>query len=470
MACILLCLSGIQLTVCAEPDENAAADTVPIAEAASRMEYSDTDDGIILTCYRWSSEDAVVIPEQIDGKTVIGIGASAFRYCYAYTIELPPTIRKIGESAFENCVYLQAVAIPQNCTEIADAAFRGCRQLSYVDLPQSVQRIGAAAFEGTPYLENLTEDMVILGDGILYAYTGQETQLSIPEKVRIIGQNAFAGHEELTSVTISEGVQRIQDGAFADCTALKNIDLQADLSELAPNAFQGTKWESEAKDSFVVLKDILVKYQGDEQEVVIPDGVRVVNGAAFADCENLTTVTLPISVEEIRKEAFAHCPSLQIVLMGENTKTIGEKAFMDCGMLNYLRLGHSLEIIEAGAFLGCPYLDTVYLPDTLHTIGEKAFGYRYNAKGDVYSKINNSLMLYANTACAMQYATDEELQLKPLPAAENTKPAPEVVKEEDTDNQEDELQHIGWIAGCGIGGILLIAAWIQRMAQKRKER
>ena len=214
---------------------------------------------------------------------------------------------------------------------------------------------------------------------------------------------------------------------------------------------------------------MLVSYRGKENEITVPDGIRVINDGAFKGNNSVTVVRLPDSVEEIRSEAFYGCPSLQVAELGDNLKSIGDLAFRDCGTLGYLKLGHSLASVGDYAFAGCPALTELYLPDTLQTLGEKPFGYSYDdQKG--YLKLRNELVLYSNTQAVRLYAEAEEITQEPLPDVENTEPAPEVAAPEGQGRNLGKLRGTAWIPAVGLGGVLVIAGGIRMIRKRKKER
>ena len=49
-------------------------------------------------------------------------------------------------------------------------------------------------------------------------------------------------------------------------------------------------------------------------EVVIPEGVKIIDDRAFSGCSDLTTVYLPSTIEELGRCIFARCPKLKTVV------------------------------------------------------------------------------------------------------------------------------------------------------------
>ena len=88
------------------------------------------------------TEGEVVIPAEVNGFTVTGIGGWSFRNCQGITsVSLPTTLTYIGESAFRTCYGLTEVVIPEGVTTIGSRAFY-TGNLHKVTLPSTLQEIG----------------------------------------------------------------------------------------------------------------------------------------------------------------------------------------------------------------------------------------------------------------------------------------------------------------------------------------
>jgi len=443
---------------------------IQISDPESRMKFEVLpDDTLCLTEYRWESDEfQITIPEQYEGKTVTKIGERAFLYCYADAVELPSTILEIEDRAFEGCAYLQRITIPGNCTRIGEEAFSKCERLVAVLMGSSVQEIGKNAFAGTRFLASQTGDAVIVGDGILLLYRREAVSPEIPSSVKTIAAYAFADHTEIQSIRLPAAVKRIQDGAFSGCTELSEITLEGGtLDELAGDALDRTKWLEKAKEDYVILGDILVKYRGKETVSEVPDQVRVINDNAYAGNAGITTLKMTDSVERIGKEACQGCTSLQVVMCGDHVRKIDDRAFSDCRTLKYLRVGHELETIGTDSFLGCPYLEEVYLPDTLTEIKSHAFGYAKSDQSEAYEKLRNNLIIYSNTETARAYADASGLKHEPLPDVENTEPAPIVTTVKGKGNGWGQPSGRAWIPAVIIGGVLVLAGILSRKKKRR---
>ena len=98
--------------------------------------------------------------------------------------------------------------------------------------------------------------------------------------------------------------------------------------------------------------------------IVVPDDVKTVGDHAFRDCTGLKSVTLPKNLNYIDKYIFKNCVELKKITIPEKVKSIGEYAFCDCAGLNSISIPESVRSIGEGAFDGCASLSGVYISDT----------------------------------------------------------------------------------------------------------
>ncbi|MBR3679561.1 MAG: leucine-rich repeat domain-containing protein, partial [Oscillospiraceae bacterium] len=255
--------------------------TTTTPEPISKISYSDGEDGITIDAYRWTDEMTVTIPDQINGRPVTKIAPEAFRYCYADEVLLPDTITEIGADAFKGCRYLKKIVIPKGCLLIGRGAFQDCTQLDTVEFPETAPEIEPSAFDRTAYITRLTDTLVIIGNGLLYAYHGTAAEVTLPDTVKQINANAFANHTELTAITIPESVTRIDTNAFLGCTGLSSITLLGTPERIAKDAFTDTAWARDSKEDLLVLGATVLSYRGNQTVPEIPDGVTAIaSGAA----------------------------------------------------------------------------------------------------------------------------------------------------------------------------------------------
>lgn len=118
-------------------------------------------------------------------------------------------------------------------------------------------------------------------------------------------------------------------------------------------------------------------YKGSIKHIVIESGVTGLGDYAFAQCENLETVTIADTVTDIGTATFYQCDSLQSINLPDSVKTIDDYAFYGCYSMKTLSLG-SVESIGSYAFAQCTALENVVVPATTTNIGDSAFAWCQN--------------------------------------------------------------------------------------------
>lgn len=176
-----------------------------------------------------------------------------FAYTQIQTFDIPQGLY-IAPGAFEYSA-LQKVATGIDVTEINDGAFRNCRKLTSVELNEDVTRIGDNAFSACTALTSIDfpESLVSIGD---YAfYTSGLTSLVVPNTVQQMGRMAFAG-SALTEVSVVSGVKTLGDYAFAGCHATFRLPMS--LTEMGKYPLGFTASESDGNVTVFKMDDVNV--------------------------------------------------------------------------------------------------------------------------------------------------------------------------------------------------------------------
>ena len=171
------------------------------------------------------------------------IAAQAYYDDDMTSYEIPDGITRLGEFSFARS-NLTSIRIPGSVEEIGYAAFYHCDQLTDVVIPGSVQNIEAAAFAQTPWFANWMQNVgsdnyLIVGDGILLAYKGNDNIVSVPGSVKRIGAEAFKGCTGIEKVILPNSVEVIGEAAFDGCSRLTEIEGGNSVREIRDRAFAG---------------------------------------------------------------------------------------------------------------------------------------------------------------------------------------------------------------------------------------
>ena len=303
-----------------------------------------------ITAYRGTLTE-LVIPEVINGITVLSINGTVFKGSKMVSVTLPSTVTYISAYGFQNCTSLKRIVAP-GVTKILAQAFEGCTSLQYVTdeyFPQ-LESIATRGFAGCSGLESISLSKLTTLGTSAFAMNGVEalriTTIDLPN-VTSVGTYAFRNCQYLTDVNLPK-VVTISSSAFENC-GLTSINL--------PSA---TKIDSSAFKSCTSLTTVQL------------EEVETIGTSAFEGCISLNDLYLPL-VTSISKKAFASCTSLT-ELTEENlpsVSAIGESAFSGCILLREVNLPF-LDSIGVNAFSDCSELTTISMPQ-LTAIGNGAF-------------------------------------------------------------------------------------------------
>ena len=250
------------------------------------------------------------------------------------------SVTSIGDRAFDQCSGLTSVTIGNSVTSIGDRAFDQCSGLTSVTIPNSVTTIGEEVFGNCSRLNSVivdknngTYDSRDNCNAIIKTSTNKLIvgckNTTIPNSVTSIGDRAFYGCSELTSVTIPNSVTSIGESAFYGCSGLTSAIIGNSVKSIGESAF----------DSCSGLTS-----------VTIGNSVKSIGEGAFRYCSGLTSVTIPNSVTFIGEDA---CSGLTSVTIGNSVTSIGQEAFCGCSGLTSVTIGNSVTSIGEIAFYGC---------------------------------------------------------------------------------------------------------------------
>lgn len=273
-------------------------------------------------------KDCHAVKRLILGDGVKSIAEKAFADLPLRIVTLPASVTVIPNSAFLNCTDLKQLNGDEHVTTIGDSAFSGCVSLAELSVA-SVKTVGSYAFENCAELQ----------------FSGSW------ESIETIGERAFVGAEKVQSLDISSSISYLSDYAFAD-SKLNKISLPDSIREIGEGCFENSAIQS----------------------IELPQGVESIGEGAFRNCESLQIAVAPSSLTVIREEAFRGTGLVQMDLEATKVSLIGAYAFADCNELVSISLPESIKVIPEGLIMnseGCTLQNLQLL--SLEEIGAYAF-------------------------------------------------------------------------------------------------
>ncbi|MBR5363728.1 MAG: leucine-rich repeat protein [Oscillospiraceae bacterium] len=331
---------------------SAAAEAVYTINGKDVSEAYTVKDGVLVS-YR-GIRKKVTVPDQYDGKPLREVAADAFAgNHFAEEIQLPSSVKKIGDRAFANCSELVRI-FATGAEELGEEAFADCEKLHEVQLADGVKTVGEGAFRGCTALMRLDlEGLQTLPESVFEDCAMLKT-VHLPH-VTVIGENAFRNCIALTEPEIYwQHVTAVGSRAFENCTAWEGDVRFSALETLGTAVFSG---------------DIMLR------SVMLPETFTVLPTDCFYRCTGLRQLDLP-GITKIESGALAtQTGRMQLLYSIDYAKItyVGTNAFSGCMLgsgLDTLRFD-ALEKLEYRAFGGA-IAGTLEFPK-LTEVGDASF-------------------------------------------------------------------------------------------------
>ena len=234
--------------------------------------------------------------------------------------------------------------------------------VKYDGVTYQVTKIGESAFYGCWDVTSITLPSSIKEIGNFAFQDCQIESINLPAGLKKIGNCAFR-NVNLQSIDIPSSVTEMGSAVFLDC--FYDIELNiTDLKAWCNISFEGT------------LRGIMKLFLNGKEvtHLVIPDGVKEVKACSFGEFVNIESVEIPQGVEKIGDYAFYADYELTSITIPKSVTSIGEYAFWYCEKLSSLTIPSSVKEIGGNAFWNCSGISDLVLPEGVEKIGENAFG------------------------------------------------------------------------------------------------
>lgn len=299
--------------------------------------------------------------------TITSIGKYAFSQCNLLTSVNLCDINTIGNKAFSDCLSLTSVTFKTiNANHnINENIFYGCKNLDYIIVDNEIfyreyDKITVYDSNKQPFtFVIITQD----NDEIWYT-TADGDAITLPSNGEFNVNIKSNTYEYGTGVITFDGdLTNIGNFAFNGCGDLTSINIPNTVTSIGSSAFEQCSSLT---------------------SITIPESVTNIGDAAFAVCSSLTSITIPDSVISIKFGTFAECSSLTSVTLGNSVTNIGDNAFDRCSSLTSITIPNSVTSIGDEAFSNCSALTSITIPVSVTIIGSYAFGNCQNLTSIIY--------------------------------------------------------------------------------------
>lgn len=174
---------------------------------------------------------SVILPDDI-----VEIGEAAFRMVVNLgSVNIPKSVRSIGERAFSECFSLcpETLMLPEGLVSIGQNCFAECVKLSRVEFPAGLETIGRGAFSHSGI------EAAELPDGLrslsreAFAQCNRLTNVSLPRSgMTFIGAGAFSEAMCLEKLDIPDGITTLQAEVVNECLSLRELNIPSSVTEI----------------------------------------------------------------------------------------------------------------------------------------------------------------------------------------------------------------------------------------------
>ncbi|WP_400245552.1 leucine-rich repeat protein [Methanomethylophilus alvi] len=270
----------------------------------------------------WSVTDRLTYDLYIDGQLIKNLDLSDYKMSMM--------------SASFSHTSIESITLPDTVTSLDSYAFWNCTALKSINMGK-IDWLGWRALDGSAIVELDLSSFDTL-DNLLFSNMKNLTKVVLSENVTVLPHSIFSG-SPIEEINL-EHIERIEDYALEGCQIeylnLSNVDY------IGYSAFGGSGVKNVVLPQSIGCTSADWFSNSTIQSIIIPEGITRVGG--FYHCSNLTSISLPESLEIIDSIAFEGCTNLSEITLPSNLQSIGDLAFFECSSLTTVRNNSSLEI------------------------------------------------------------------------------------------------------------------------------
>ncbi len=357
-----------------------------------------------MDCWFQNNRESIVVAEgnstyHSSGNCLIETASKTLVLgCKNSVIPVDGSVTAIASHAFRGCSGMTEITIPDCVTDIGMEAFYGCNDLKIIKMPAfSFNELFGIGSEDYDQIPGSIEDLIITSGTSIPAgaFSGAEglKSVSLPEGIQRIENHAFYGCVKLTSIIIPDSVTSIGDNAFYRCTELKNLTIPSAVVSIGTGALAGIENLTLTVDAgntvYCSAGNCLIEtaskklIAGWSNSQIPGDGsVTCINDRAFISTK-ITQIYIPASVTSIGSFAFSDCDRLESITVDPENATFhsvgnclietASKTMVAGCKKSVIPTDGSVTVIGEAAFSLCDDLTSISIPASVTRIDIYAF-------------------------------------------------------------------------------------------------
>ena len=283
---------------------------------------------------------------------------------------------------------------------VAAAFFAACNDEEADATPEpTIEPTHQAATLSPIYNIDYDPEQFIVSGSTLVEYIGKGGEVIVPNDITVIGDSAFAGAAEVTSITFPRSVTKVEAYAFEGCTGLTGkFTPPNNLNYIEDYAFKDCTGITEIafENKLYSFGEHVFEGCTGLQKVELPEkfiennAVTILPPYTFSGCTSLTDVTIFKEAQIIGDRAFENCSALTTVNIPDKVKELGKDVFAGCTALETINFSKVLYLVGGGSFNDTPWLKAK-IEETKNNIAAAAPEEKHNAG---YITIGQNAVIY----------------------------------------------------------------------------
>lgn len=342
-------------------------------------------------------------------RTLVEIPQKAFFNCPLTTINLPGTVEKIGNYAFEGTSLSGSLYLPNSLKAIGMGAFASLKLTGTLTIPDSVTTISSEAFYNNKFTKLVigpNSSLTTIGNNA-FRNNQISNAIALPKSLTTVGYNAFRANS-ISKLALNYGLKSIGYEAFESNKITGTINIPVTVEKIDAQAFKSNQIEAVIfnKDSaLTTLGSYAFSNNKISNAIMMPKGLTKISSYVFSNntISSLSfeegsvatviernafsgqaksikgTLEIPASVTSIDFWAFTGALDVNLLTFGENSKliTLGEAVFTN-NIIKKVVIPSSLVTVgsggQGGAFTNAGIEELIFEENShLETIETRAF-------------------------------------------------------------------------------------------------